>query len=248
MCGIADGVTLIHNLDLLYPLSMEDANEYPPIRLSIRPGEERYGRHGDIKPKNILWFKNDPEVDDPKGVLKVTGFGLGRFHGRDSRSKENPRTVGWSPTYEPPEHPNFSDDYFFSLTTGGDEPVAQVRDGVIEWVKELHQHEKCSALFHDFLLLIMEKMLVIDTKKQIEAADLQNRMNDFVRKADEEYLLEPKSWPKEAGSSRLPLHEKRKKPHSRGLNVTFSETTIQYPERSLTQSLRRTVTCPTQLK
>jgi len=35
--------------------------------------------------------------------LKITDFGLGRFHGRDSRSGIDPRKVATSPTYEPPE-------------------------------------------------------------------------------------------------------------------------------------------------
>jgi serine/threonine protein kinase len=266
--------------------------------LTVQPGEEKYGRHGDIKPENILWFKDEPESHDSKGVLKIADFGLGRFHGRDSRSKVNPRSVCWSPTYEPPElklgtpvsraydfwslgglyleyiswllggwaavigfsnrraleaagAPGFSDDNYFSINTGGDEPVAHVRDEVITWVKGLHQHEKCSALLHEFLQLIMDKMLVIDSKERIEAADLQERMKDFVRKAEEDkkYLLEPKPWPKDAHSDRyhspIPSHEKPKRPNPKGLNVTFNpETTTHLPNRSHTPSPTRSPTWP----
>lgn len=299
MYGIADGVQLIHNFDIQVPLPAERADEArgkgQAFRLSVQPGEERYGRHGDIKPENILWFEYDPEFHDPNGVLKIADFGLGRFHGRDSRSKVNPRSVCWSPTYEPPElklgtpvsraydfwslgglyleyvswllggwtavtgfsnrraleaagAPGFSDDNYFSITTGGDEPVAHVRDGVTAWVKELHQHEKCSALIHEFLQLIIEEMLVIDSKKRIEAADLQKRMQNFVRKAEEDkkYLLEPKPWPKDAESNRysspIPSHKKSKKTNSKGLSVTFSGSNITHLPRSPTPSPTRSPT------
>jgi len=66
------------------------------IKLRVKAGEERYGRHGDIKPENILWFKD-------RKVLKITDFGLGRFHGRDSRSGIDGRKVFGTLTYEPPE-------------------------------------------------------------------------------------------------------------------------------------------------
>ena len=58
---------------------------------------------GDMKPENLLWFKNDAAGKDPRGILQICDFGLGRFHGRDSRSKIPAETVVASPTYEPPE-------------------------------------------------------------------------------------------------------------------------------------------------
>ncbi|KAI9642068.1 hypothetical protein NHQ30_009939 [Ciborinia camelliae] len=72
-------------------------------QMSVRDGEEKFGRHGDIKPENILWFKEGPEADDSQGVLKLADFGLGRFHGRDSKSGIRPSGIRSSPTYEPPE-------------------------------------------------------------------------------------------------------------------------------------------------
>jgi serine/threonine protein kinase len=66
-------------------------------RLSVRAGEEKYGRHGDIKAGNLLWFKEE-------NVLKITDFGLERFHGRDSRSGIDPRKVAGILTYKPPEY------------------------------------------------------------------------------------------------------------------------------------------------
>ncbi|KAG4422124.1 hypothetical protein IFR04_004751 [Cadophora malorum] len=106
MTGIANGLLRIHNFRVTYPLfatagagSLRVAKGVP---LKVSHGEEWYGRHGDIKPENVLWFEKDQE-HDPNGVLQIADFGLGRFHGRDSRSGLNPDTIQSSPTYEPPE-------------------------------------------------------------------------------------------------------------------------------------------------
>ncbi|KAL4983941.1 kinase-like domain-containing protein [Aspergillus falconensis] len=56
----------------------------------------RFGRHGDIKAQNILWFRNP-------NVLKIADLGLASVRGRDSRSNVHPNTVIESPTYSPPE-------------------------------------------------------------------------------------------------------------------------------------------------
>jgi serine/threonine protein kinase len=71
--------------------------------LTVAKKEEFYGRHGDIKPENVLWFKKCPEIDDEKGILQIADFGLGRFHGRESRSNVRPDTVLGTSSYEPPE-------------------------------------------------------------------------------------------------------------------------------------------------
>lgn len=63
-----------------------------------------YGRHGDIKPGNILWFPRT--TDDPNrnlGELVLGDFGLADFHGTESRSNEDPRNVARSPKYRAPE-------------------------------------------------------------------------------------------------------------------------------------------------
>lgn len=70
--------------------------------LGVPVVEPRYGRHGDIKPENILWEKL-PNNDDLPGVLKIADLGLARFHRQQSRSAINPHQVVGSPTYEPPE-------------------------------------------------------------------------------------------------------------------------------------------------
>ncbi|TVY20106.1 Cyclin-dependent kinase 6 [Lachnellula arida] len=106
MTGIANALNLIHNFSVTIPLNVPGAGEVrvkEDVKLSVRRGEELFGRHGDIKPENVLWFKESCESKDAMGVLQIADFGLGRFHGRDSRSKVPPDGVFSSPTYEPPE-------------------------------------------------------------------------------------------------------------------------------------------------
>ncbi|AEO69058.1 uncharacterized protein THITE_2026366, partial [Thermothielavioides terrestris NRRL 8126] len=44
-----------------------------------------YGRHGDIKPENILLFRNAADAAD-RGRLVITDFGLSRFHSDGTKS------------------------------------------------------------------------------------------------------------------------------------------------------------------
>jgi serine/threonine protein kinase len=97
MWGLASGLEAIHNFDTSYNGYQLDA----PLLGNTE--HIFYGRHGDIKPENILWFK-ELEGTDEGGILIITDFGLGRFHGRDSRSNIDPRDVASTPTYEPPEY------------------------------------------------------------------------------------------------------------------------------------------------
>jgi serine/threonine protein kinase len=98
MLGTADGLYQIHEFKVEYDLDVQSNLLTPVIggRLSVKAGEMKYGRHGDIKAENLLWFAKE-------NVLKITDFGLGRFHGRDSRSGIDPRKVAGTLTYEPPE-------------------------------------------------------------------------------------------------------------------------------------------------
>jgi len=63
--------------------------------------EQLYGRHGDIKPANVLLFR-DPVVDENMGTLKLTDFGLAEFKAH-SRSYKPKSKVAASPSYRPPE-------------------------------------------------------------------------------------------------------------------------------------------------
>lgn len=61
-----------------------------------------YGRHGDIKPENILWFQ-DPSKKDDRGVLKISDFGLTEFSIRHSQCYKLNSQVAHSLSYRPPE-------------------------------------------------------------------------------------------------------------------------------------------------
>jgi serine/threonine protein kinase len=104
--GIASGLNEIHNFNAIVPLGSQPANQALQIpsggMLKVDKSEEMFGRHGDIKPENILWF-NEFEGVSEKGILQIADMGLGRFHRLDSRSKVNPLDVSGSPTYSPPE-------------------------------------------------------------------------------------------------------------------------------------------------
>lgn len=101
MLGLARGLYLIHN---------------SPPRDST--DERTRGRHGDIKPKNILWFsaENDPDLcvprggnwtmdktSQPSGILKICDFGLTDFRRIASVSKVEANSIGMTETYCAPE-------------------------------------------------------------------------------------------------------------------------------------------------
>ncbi|KAI1456700.1 kinase-like domain-containing protein [Annulohypoxylon moriforme] len=58
-----------------------------------------YGRHGDIKPDNFLWFRQEQSSD----LLALSDFGLGRLHTQVSRSNQNPKALERTATYIAPE-------------------------------------------------------------------------------------------------------------------------------------------------
>ncbi|KAF6824935.1 protein kinase domain-containing protein [Colletotrichum musicola] len=60
-----------------------------------------YGRHGDIKPGNFLWFHSNT-LPSP-GLLALSDFGLGRLHTQVSRSKQDPKNIERTATYRCPE-------------------------------------------------------------------------------------------------------------------------------------------------
>ncbi|KAM0424910.1 hypothetical protein ACHAPT_009966 [Fusarium lateritium] len=76
--GMAEGLSIIHEP----PADQGDDYAYesvlqPNHGQSQRGSKPAYGRHGGIKPENILWFRNGPNTDI--GVLEIADFGLTRF-------------------------------------------------------------------------------------------------------------------------------------------------------------------------
>lgn len=110
--GLADGLDGIHNAKL----SVHEVNQVqqpstgPPSPTAgkswfsaLRTDQKDCGRHGDIKPPNILWFKQD-ENKYGLGALKISDFGLTTFH-TALTTQASPRDQnGCTWTYAPPEY------------------------------------------------------------------------------------------------------------------------------------------------
>ncbi|KAI1260941.1 kinase-like domain-containing protein [Xylariaceae sp. FL1019] len=63
--------------------------------------QHAYGRHGDLKPDNILWYQQ--YENDPRGILVVSDMGFTVIHRTYSRSKDCAAEVARAPDYHPPE-------------------------------------------------------------------------------------------------------------------------------------------------
>ncbi|KAI0438306.1 kinase-like domain-containing protein [Xylaria telfairii] len=94
------GLGFLH--DTHFPRSQWDG------KLNAVQTERRYGIHSNIKPTNILHFKQDGQISEQHSIkvvrglghLKISGFGLTTFHSTLTRQ---PRTGPRSATYRPPE-------------------------------------------------------------------------------------------------------------------------------------------------
>ncbi|KAI0892475.1 kinase-like domain-containing protein [Annulohypoxylon nitens] len=90
--GIADGLRMIHR------------NEFKSTQNLLPPDEKKLGRHGDMKPENILWFKGSTDGERlENGVLKISDFGLTRWHRNASNNNTEKNKLGISRSYRAPE-------------------------------------------------------------------------------------------------------------------------------------------------
>ncbi|KAK1834088.1 kinase-like domain-containing protein [Podospora conica] len=102
LLGLVRGLYLIHHP----PPAPDDGTE------------EVLGRHADIKPENILWFRKEPNpeleavlvneaeatrTDLPTGLLKICDFGIAEFHSDATVSMVNSHSVGGTHAYCAPE-------------------------------------------------------------------------------------------------------------------------------------------------
>jgi serine/threonine protein kinase len=100
--GLANGLERIHDIRLF---SGEPADYYEREGQSWYAENEdaNFGIHGDIKPQNILRFtKSHSEL----GVLRISDFGLTKFHTFRSRSNNVPEKMARPLTYNAPEADN----------------------------------------------------------------------------------------------------------------------------------------------
>lgn len=104
--GISRGLRKIHHLGTQMKSSsgggdMLDGKNLPKMVLQPIAVDREWGRHGDIKPENILWFR---EHDGKPDHLVISDFGLTRFNSAQSRSRVQQEQIpGFSGTYRPPD-------------------------------------------------------------------------------------------------------------------------------------------------
>ena len=97
--GLAEALMTIHECPPDSDIAADDETNHLAL-------QRTYGRHGDIKPENILWFQphecngNQSEFE---GKFVISDFGLTEFH-RDETGLVNPMHVARSPTYSAPEY------------------------------------------------------------------------------------------------------------------------------------------------
>jgi len=101
--GLAEGLKMIHTFEFRHGETLD-----------ILPDEQEkiHGRHGDLKPENILWFSpigtyhpNEKDDGGAMGVMKISDFGLTKFHRTASIfSKNEGKSTPVSPTYRAPEY------------------------------------------------------------------------------------------------------------------------------------------------
>lgn len=86
---LAETLSIVHN----------DVNEAKPDE-----GNPDFGRFGDVKPGNILWFYDYINSDPGSGgSLLFADLGFAKIHRRITKSRSFPETTGHSGTYRAPE-------------------------------------------------------------------------------------------------------------------------------------------------
>jgi hypothetical protein len=101
--GVTGGLSQIHQYQ---SRSLHEDSAHPGSSPGGHQGRKLCGRHGDIKPANILWFPDGQESSDPNkigGTLKLADFGLVEFHSEASCSNRPKSQLAGSPDYRPPE-------------------------------------------------------------------------------------------------------------------------------------------------
>lgn len=97
--GIADGLNAIHTLPHYNSvLRRARLNSRDPKMMTL------VGRHGDIKPENILRFGGDTSTNNHSwGILKISDFGLADIHRKVSERVQPQAILAKTPTYRAPE-------------------------------------------------------------------------------------------------------------------------------------------------
>lgn len=112
--GLSEALNTIHRYETMSGTTLIDHiskqvdgnGEQHTFRIKI-PGTENpprnlFGRHGDLKPDNILWFPY-PESSGGHGILKITDFGATRFNTVNLWDTRKTGRIPNSTTYRSPE-------------------------------------------------------------------------------------------------------------------------------------------------
>ncbi|KAF5712363.1 kinase [Fusarium mundagurra] len=101
--GLADGLSSIH-LYSTASSSLHGRFTPPPDNISENADRVLFGRHGDIKPENILWYPEIPSTPETiRGILKITDFGFSEFSSKPKVDRERRGFIANSPSYRAPE-------------------------------------------------------------------------------------------------------------------------------------------------
>ncbi|KAM0421333.1 hypothetical protein ACHAPT_010864 [Fusarium lateritium] len=111
--GIAHALSYIHRYKTFSGKSLVHPSSLPLFpskaarevnRVSERSPVLLFGRHGDIKPENILWFPaHNKSTKEVSGILKISDFGIAEFSSQAAVDARTRGLLGFSRTYRPPE-------------------------------------------------------------------------------------------------------------------------------------------------
>lgn len=103
--GIARGLAAIHRhqTNNLIRLKSAFSGQQPtPGDLASNQAWPVFGVHGDIKPQNVLWFRDDSKSGN-RGTLKISDFGLAEFKSSTTKIYRPSSKLVVSRSYRPPE-------------------------------------------------------------------------------------------------------------------------------------------------
>jgi serine/threonine protein kinase len=199
------------------------------IHISRRTGlQTQCGRHGDLKPENLLYSYDN--------IIIIADFGTMDLHGENS-TKINPEHIAGSSIYAPPEarldlglkisrsydiwslaccfiefmtwllmgwdgleefcklrRDGFGDDTFYNIDKREcASSTAAIRGSVFNWIQRLRHHDNCSQFCQDFLDLVTNRMLLVNSDERISCAQLNVEFLEMMKNAENEpdYLTKP---------------------------------------------------------
>ncbi|KAG6365677.1 hypothetical protein INS49_007288 [Diaporthe citri] len=100
--GLAEGLSHIHDASM-HKSELAVPSDFTKSSPGEKNDDKDYGRHGDIKPQNILWFKQENNMHG-HGVLKISDFGVTMFHSELTTKVLPERVRGITQSYAAPEY------------------------------------------------------------------------------------------------------------------------------------------------